>query len=201
MAPEVFFTVCFRTSSPPRDIQSLYTFRPAILHDHCRYKVEFAEYPGVIASPGDAVRGVVVTGLSPEDVHLLDWFEGAEYAKKQVKVRVLLSSAPSSEPGGGYVNVEGQEVDASVYIFRNPGGLEDKEWDYAHFRAEKMQKWTRAGYIFDEVLDEEGEGQNGEGVGVDRASGEMMPSENSDVAAAPIPSDTGDLKEELKAAA
>lgn len=50
------------------------------------------------------------------------------------------------EAGKG--NVEGEQVVTESYIFMDTDQLEDREWDFAEFRREKLRKWTRAGYVF-----------------------------------------------------
>lgn len=35
------------------------------------------------------------------------------------------------------------------YIFLDKSDLEDREWDFAEFKREKLRKWTRAGYVFE----------------------------------------------------
>lgn len=49
----------------------------------------------------------------------------------------------------GMGNVEGEQVVTESYIFMDTEQLEDREWDFAEFRREKLRKWTRAGYVFE----------------------------------------------------
>ncbi|TRX95318.1 hypothetical protein FHL15_003649 [Xylaria flabelliformis] len=125
-------------------LRSLHQFQPAILHGHCRRRVKWADYPGVIPDPNHEVRGMYVTGLTDANMYHLDQFEGSEYDRKTVKVRLL--SKVGDDKGNG--NVEGEEVECEVYIFNNPGELEDREWDFHEFRTQKMKKWTREDYGF-----------------------------------------------------
>jgi hypothetical protein len=112
---------------------------PAILHNHRRHKVRFADYPAIVPHEGSAVRGTYVTGLTDNDIWRLDIFEGAEYVRRPVKPKVL--TTVGNEDGEG--NVEGEEVDAETYIWKSdPSGLEDKEWDFAEFKREKMRFWV-----------------------------------------------------------
>uniref|UniRef100_A0A8H7K8C2 Putative gamma-glutamylcyclotransferase n=1 Tax=Bionectria ochroleuca TaxID=29856 RepID=A0A8H7K8C2_BIOOC len=89
MAPEVFFTVCYGTSKPPQAYQAMHTFTPATLDGYCRHRVQFADYPGIIPEEGCSVRGVYATGLTDANMHKLDYFEGSEYKKVNVKVKLL----------------------------------------------------------------------------------------------------------------
>ncbi|KAI0540936.1 AIG2-like family-domain-containing protein [Xylaria digitata] len=146
MAPEVFFTVCYRSSTDDIAVlKSLHQFQPAILHEYCRRRVKFADYPGITPDPNHEVRGVYVTGLTDANMYHLDQFEGSEYERKTVKARLL--SKVGDDKGNG--NVEGEEVECEVYVFNNPTELEDREWDFEEFRTQKMKKWTREDYGFD----------------------------------------------------
>ncbi|KAI1827560.1 AIG2-like family-domain-containing protein [Xylaria intraflava] len=145
MAAEVFFTVCYRFSSENVAVlKSLHQFQPAMLHGYCRRRVKHADYPGITPDPKHEVRGVYVTGLTDANIFHLDQFEGSEYDRKTVKAR-LLSKVGDAK---GHGNVEGEEVECDVYVFKYPDQLEDREWDYEEFRTQKMKKWTREDYGF-----------------------------------------------------
>ncbi|KAI0849926.1 BtrG-like protein [Daldinia vernicosa] len=147
MAAEVFFTVCYRSSTENVALlKSLHDFKPAILHGYCRRRVQFADYPGITPDPNHEVRGMYVTGLTDANIFHLDAFEGSEYDRKTVKARLL--SKVGDDKGQG--NVEGEEVDCEVYVFKDPKQLEDREWDFEEFRTQKMKNWTREDYGFEE---------------------------------------------------
>ena len=46
----------------------------------------------------------------------------------------------------GDEEVEGEEKDVEVYVFLVPDSLERGEWDFEHFRKERMPLWTRNDY-------------------------------------------------------
>ncbi|KAI0787723.1 hypothetical protein C8Q74DRAFT_1253440 [Fomes fomentarius] len=86
---------------------------PALLVEHTRHQIKFADYPAVLpykksaelfASVGKAdltpeertVRGTFVKGLSDQDIALLDLFEGDEYAREEVLVHPLGPLTPLS---------------------------------------------------------------------------------------------------------
>ncbi|KAH8652326.1 hypothetical protein BX600DRAFT_441214 [Xylariales sp. PMI_506] len=147
MAPEVFFTVCYRNSAlDVKFLKSLHKFQPAILHGYCRRRVIEADYPGITPDDKHEVRGMLVSGLTDANIYHLDIFEGDDYERKRVKVRVL--SQVGDDQGVG--NVEGEEVESEVYVFKDPRALEDREWDFEEFRTQKMKKWTRADYGFED---------------------------------------------------
>ena len=105
-----------------------------------------ADYPGIFPDPEHSVRGTYVTGLTSANMYHLDNFEGDEYERKKVKVKLL--SKVGNAKGDG--NVEGEEAEAEVYVYQLPARLEDREWDFEEFRTQKMRKWTREDYGFDE---------------------------------------------------
>ena len=142
MAPEVFFSVCFGDKSPPKAIRDLYTFTPAILEGYCRHRVQFADYPAVVAEEGHKVLGIYATGLTDANVVKLDFFEGSEYIKETVEVKLLTKE--------GEKMIEGETKKTSVYVFNQPEYLEKREWDFEEFREQKMQEWTRGEWSFGE---------------------------------------------------
>lgn len=140
MAQEVLYNVIFGTSTVSRYNVQTVTQKPAILHNHKRSRVKYADYPGVIPQKGHAVRGTYVTGLTDGDIYRLDMFEGSQYELKAVRVRLLESEGDEATGEG---NVEGEEVETQTYIWTDSlERLEDKEWDYAAFRSEKLALWS-----------------------------------------------------------
>ncbi|XWX02053.1 hypothetical protein V2A60_010085 [Cordyceps javanica] len=133
MAPEVFFSVCYGTKSPPAAIQALHTFTPAVLDGFCRHRVQYADYPGIIPEPGQSVRGVYVTGLTAANMQKLDDYEGREY--RLDPVRVQLDGA-----------AEGEDKETKTYVYLHPKELEMREWDFEEFKRDRMKLWTRNGY-------------------------------------------------------
>ncbi|KAL9470961.1 hypothetical protein ACSS6W_008902 [Trichoderma asperelloides] len=140
MAPEVFFSVCYGDRQPPKAIQDLHTFTPAILDGYCRHRVQSEDYPAIIAEQGHCVRGVYATGLTEANLQKLDIFEGNEYERIDTKVRLLKRE--------GDKEVDGEVKEASVYVFLNPDALEKREWDFEDFRQNKMKMWTRGDWVF-----------------------------------------------------
>jgi hypothetical protein len=141
MSKHVLHRVIFGTANISKDPEALVlaakiSIQDAILHDHCRYHVQFADYPGMVPEKGQSVRGTYVAGLTDDNIKFLDWFEGTEYIKAKVKPFLL---RPDSEG----VLREDAEVDAETYIF--VGGeerLDKKEWSFDVFVKEKLQNWA-----------------------------------------------------------
>ncbi|KAM3417516.1 hypothetical protein BST61_g5755 [Cercospora zeina] len=144
MAPSVLHRVCHGiadASNPLYATHNLKTY-PAILHNHRRHRVKQADYPGVVPCPNSSVRGTFVTGLTEADIFRLDIFEGSEYERRPVSVKVLKEEG-DAETGEG--NVEGEALPAETYIWTaSRDDLEDCEWDFAEFRREKERYWVGA---------------------------------------------------------
>ncbi|CAK7227394.1 hypothetical protein SBRCBS47491_006554 [Sporothrix bragantina] len=158
MAPEVFFTVCYRDGRPPAAIANGHVFRSAVLPGFTRHRVQNQEYPGIIEddTPGACVRGMLVSGVTDGNQHHLDFFEGSEYERRTVEV---VLDAAGDEPKKTETETETEKdkdaaetkketAMAQVYVFKYPDLLERREWDFEEFRREKMHKWSRAEYTF-----------------------------------------------------
>ncbi|KAF2702803.1 hypothetical protein K504DRAFT_444846 [Pleomassaria siparia CBS 279.74] len=151
MATPVLQRVIWGPSPPSTIVQStLLTIRPAMLHRFQRHKVKNADYPAILpANMTTSVRGTLVTGLTDGDMWRLDVFEGHEYERRKVGVRLLqqkpehmhteISDVTQSEED----NVEGGEIEAEVYVWiAGKQRLEPEEWDFEHFVKEKMKRWV-----------------------------------------------------------
>jgi hypothetical protein len=99
----------------------------------------------MIPDAGHEVRGTWVTGLTRDNMRTLDYFEGDDYERRKVKIRLL--AQVGNDKGEG--NVEGEERVAETYIYRDEAMLEQQEWDFEEFRRDKLRKWTRAGHVFE----------------------------------------------------
>ena len=86
------------------------------------------------------MRGTFVSGLTEGDIWRLDIFEGDEYARRKVELRIL-------DDGGD----EEEQVEAETYIWiARKDKLEAGEWDFEGFRREKMSAWVGGGEEVDE---------------------------------------------------
>ncbi|KAF9691348.1 hypothetical protein EKO04_010834 [Ascochyta lentis] len=143
MAPPVLHRVIWGSPTPPTPAHAaLLSIRPAKLHAHQRRKVRLADYPAVVPSaPENEVRGTLVEGLTDGDLWRLDIFEGSEYERQKLKVKVLASKGRAGDPE--HKDVEGEERDAQTYIWiAGDHRLETEEWDFDHFVKEKMSTWV-----------------------------------------------------------
>ena len=89
-------------------------------------------------------------GLTSGDIWRLDIFEGDEYVRRKVKVRVL--ETVGDEDGRGNVLGE-EEVEAETYVWvAGEGLLEEGEWDFGVFQKEKIGRWVGASGEYDGEL-------------------------------------------------
>lgn len=161
--------ILHRVISPPNSNPSLSTIyhpsltsHPALLPSHTRHKVLHADYPAVLPSPlpSSCVRGVLVSGLTDGDLWRLDVFEGSEYERRKVKVRLLARDGKAGERKGeeqvgeqqrihGKEQADGElgeEVEAETYIWTaGASRLDAEEWDFDEFVREKMARWLGGG--------------------------------------------------------
>ncbi|KAL6237558.1 hypothetical protein BDW75DRAFT_75304 [Aspergillus navahoensis] len=145
MAPQILHRVIHGSPNPHQWQKDLLRFRPAVLHGYRRHRVRGADYPGIIQESASgqnsttdgfdsakeeaalpsgsgtrsraSVLGTVVSGLTDGDIHRLDIFEGAEYRREKVSVRILretLSEDLNSPNGTRSRNVNGAHTDADV---------------------------------------------------------------------------------------
>src|SRR5271163_3251674 len=147
MAPGVLYRVIYGTPQPEAWQRKLTTFRPALLANHRRQRVYGCSYPAIVPCEGSTVRGNVVTGLTQGDVYRLDIFEGYQYRRVKVKVRVLKGvgldeKAPQGSPEATKGDADVEEVEAETYVWKDDTQeLEDGEWDFEEFKREKMLSW------------------------------------------------------------
>ncbi|OBA16210.1 uncharacterized protein OGAPODRAFT_7490 [Ogataea polymorpha] len=70
------------------DCSNLHIYK-ARLPDHKQVAVRNASYSAVIPHQGDYVDGLLVDGLSDQDLRHIDYFEGYEFASVPVKVQLI----------------------------------------------------------------------------------------------------------------
>src|SRR3546814_1885667 len=73
---------------------------PGLLHGYRRRKGEGENYPGLAPYPGGRVEGLLVDGLTPDEIDRLRFFEGGEYALRPLPV----------------TDAEGRPADAHAYL-------------------------------------------------------------------------------------
>mmetsp|Transcript_11192 Transcript_11192/g.31139 ORF Transcript_11192/g.31139 Transcript_11192/m.31139 type:complete len:138 (-) Transcript_11192:33-446(-) len=59
---------------------------PGLLYGFRRHAIEGRPYPGITEDDNSSVSGLLVTGLSGEELDVLDFFEDEEYERRKVQV-------------------------------------------------------------------------------------------------------------------
>ena len=147
MVPGVLYRVIYGSAKPEPWQQQLTTIRPAMLESHRRHRVKLMSYPAIVSCDGASVRGAVVTGLTQGDIYRLDIFEGDQYEREKVKVKVLKNVGLSEELQNGESEAhKSEEVEAETYIWKDDlGKLEEGEWDFEEFKRDRMRFWMGEG--------------------------------------------------------
>ncbi|KAL3445868.1 hypothetical protein BJX65DRAFT_309569 [Aspergillus insuetus] len=191
LAPEMLHRVIHGSPNPQQWQKDMLHFKPAILHGYRRHRVRREDYPAIIpvpsassastaATPDTAttstgathgsttntsasVLGTVVSGLTDGDIYRLDVYEGSEYSRIRVSVRVLKEALPGSAFGTRDGNErentdrylkdvleavpqnftdEAEEIEAETYVWIGDSNrLQNEEWDFEEFKKEKMMWW------------------------------------------------------------
>jgi gamma-glutamylcyclotransferase (GGCT)/AIG2-like uncharacterized protein YtfP len=103
-------------------VRGNYRSAPATVNGHARFAVAGQTYPGMIACPGAAVRGVVYFDVDAADLAALDAFEGPAYRREQVAAALD----------------DGTTLTAGAYIHIDKSGLSDAQWNPERFRIESF---------------------------------------------------------------
>jgi len=149
---------------------------PSLLSAYMRHKVKDADYPAILpserskallgrklTSEENSVRGTLVSGLTAEDVSLLDVFEGDQYVRLQVLVHPLGPFAPIPIDAGTSGAVEDslipadlpplpsaskleQTVPAQTYAWGQDDSYLDNElWSFDEFVRKNAWRWIDHG--------------------------------------------------------
>lgn len=102
---------------------------PARLEDYSRHPIRDQDYPGMIPARGGEVRGVLYQNVPPLALARLDAFEGAQYERTTVRVKLA----------------DGRAIEAETYVFRpeHAALLLPGEWDYPRFLSEGRLRFER----------------------------------------------------------
>lgn len=105
-----------------RVVRGDYRSAPAVLDGHARFALAGETYPGTIVRAGASVAGIVYFDVSDSDVAALDAFEGSEYRRDRVRVRLD----------------SGALEDAHTYIYLLPQKLSESPWLPEKFQMQRF---------------------------------------------------------------
>ncbi len=105
------------------------TGRPATLDDYGCYTLIGTVYPGIRPEPGALTRGVVYEDIDATALARLDRFEGDEYQRQPVEVRLA----------------DAQTLEAWVYVIRPElhEAMSSTPWDRDRFERYHLASWLR----------------------------------------------------------
>lgn len=106
----------------------------AVLDGYARHPVLGEDYPGMVPDPAQSVSGILYRGLPHTALDRLDRFEGTEYIRCRVTVRVT----------------SGLRIPAWAYVFRPElrSALAPGNWDYETFMTHHQARF-RSRYLGD----------------------------------------------------
>ena len=116
--------------------------RPAFLPpEYSRHPVKRCVFPGVISNSdnvaqNERVKGILLSGITPEEMKIFDYFEDVEY--NRCKVDVLLES--NKDDGRNDI------VDADLYLWVAGDHLLDLEssWSFEDFCTHQLPWYVRS---------------------------------------------------------
>ena len=112
-----------------RVVRGRHAHRAARLHGFERRAVRGRTYPAIVARDGGSVDGMLHLDVDDGDLRRLDVFEGDEYERRTVVVRLLDGSACT--------------VPAQAYAWRDPGELLAHDWDSAWFERHALDAFLQ----------------------------------------------------------
>ena len=107
-----------------RVVRGNYRRAPATASGYARFAVAGQTYPGMVALPGAAVRGLVYFDVDQADIALLDSFEGSAYRRDMLEA----------------VLEDGSAVAAGAYLHIDASALSDAQWDPGLFQMERFME-------------------------------------------------------------
>jgi gamma-glutamylcyclotransferase (GGCT)/AIG2-like uncharacterized protein YtfP len=105
-----------------RVVAGTYRSVEATLRDHARFAIRDETYPGMIASPGSSVAGVLYLDVDAADLARLDDFETEDYRREAVVV----------------VCADGVECRGEAYLYTQVERLLAQSWEPDAFALERF---------------------------------------------------------------
>lgn len=117
-----------RRAGAPQDL------RDAILPGFAVRRVRGTAYPMLVAQQGASAVGLVMSGLTPDEVARLDRFEGVNY--KRVPGEVMIGDAPSS---------------VEFYLPSNPLPEDSEPWVFEQWQRHDRDRFFNRDFNLDGV--------------------------------------------------
>jgi gamma-glutamylcyclotransferase (GGCT)/AIG2-like uncharacterized protein YtfP len=105
-----------------RVVRGQYRQSLAVAHGYRRYAVRDETYPGMIPDGQAEVGGVVYFNVNPADLEALDAFEGEDYCRAEIMLRL---------PDGGLLQ-------AQTYLYLPTEKLSGASWEPESFQMQRF---------------------------------------------------------------
>jgi gamma-glutamylcyclotransferase (GGCT)/AIG2-like uncharacterized protein YtfP len=101
--------------------------RPACLYNYTRNCIKGRIYPGIVEQRHSKVDGLIYYGVTQTAIQRLDYFEGIEYQRKTLQVKVI----------------SGELIFADTYVVSSEhiNDVEEKHWDADDFQRKYMSEY------------------------------------------------------------
>ncbi len=108
-------------------VRGSYPGRRAVLQGFRRYAVRGETYPAAVRDPDARIAGQLYAGVDADDLARLDAFEGNEYQRITVPVRLIAADGR-----------QGEEIEAELYLFLPADRIDPRDWDPDRFRTDAL---------------------------------------------------------------
>lgn len=102
---------------------------PARLRGFERLTVRDESFPAIVERPGASVEGVLYLDVADDDLRRLDAFEGPDYERRTLAVRV------AEDRAGAWA--------AEAYVWRDRARLQARPWDAREFERNAMDSFLQ----------------------------------------------------------
>lgn len=116
--------------------------------EYSRHPVKGRVFPGVIEAKAnynntERVKGILLSGITPKELEIFDWFEDVAY--ERCTVNVELQQQASSEDSSSSSSVD-DTIDADLYLWKAGDHLLDLEssWSFEDFCTHKLPWYLRS---------------------------------------------------------
>lgn len=103
---------------------------PALLHGYRRSRIRRENFPAMVADEQSFIPGALYSGVSEEQLALLDEFEGIEY--ERIDVAVALSASIT--------------LNAHAYLYLEQSKLDPRPWDPDDFEQNQIDIFLKDNY-------------------------------------------------------
>ncbi|MCA9239762.1 MAG: gamma-glutamylcyclotransferase [Planctomycetales bacterium] len=104
---------------------------PGVAHGYSAYRVSGQDYPGMVADAAGSTAGLVYFDVPDHAVARLDRFEGSEYSRRPIDVKLE----------------NGERLSCQAYVFLSLDGLTTESWRLNEFLTTGAVERFTARYV------------------------------------------------------